>query len=276
MTPPPTALLATDLDGTLLRSDGTISPTVRTALAKAREHGVEVVFVTGRPPMFLPPVLAETGHQGMVLAANGAVEFDAATGRVLTTRTFSDDAVLDILRALSQVPGAADVRVMMHHPHQPEHPGIRLMGDFRDVQAKVAGELATGWQCVKIAAAGAPPHTSESLANSAATTVSELSAFTSAVAEFTWSMSTPALVELSPPGVHKGSALAAYAEGRRVPQACIHAVGDMPNDLPMFASAGRAYAVHNAHHSVLAAADEHLPGNEEDGVGVLLARLIAQ
>lgn len=42
--------------------------------------------------------------------------------------------------------------------------------------------------------------------------------------------------------------------------------GDMPNDLPLFAWAGRAYAVANGHPAVLAAADEIVPSNDEDGV----------
>lgn len=274
MTPPPRAILATDLDGTLLRTDGTVSPKVRSALATAGDHGIEVVFVTGRPPMFLPPVLADTGHQGTVLGANGAVTFDAATRTVTEIRTFDGDAVLGIVSALSRVPGAADVRVMMHHRNQPEHPGVRLLGDFDEVRAAATDLLEAGWECVKIAAVGAPPHTSASFAADAESAIASAQRGSPPAAEVTWSMSTPALVELSPPGVHKGSALAAYAAGREIAKADIYAVGDMPNDLPMFAAAGRAFAVRNAHPSVLAAAHEHLPGNDDDAVAVLLERLI--
>jgi len=40
-----------------------------------------------------------------------------------------------------------------------------------------------------------------------------------------------------------------------VPAAEVIAFGDMPNDLPMLAWAGRSYAMANAHQSVLDAAD---------------------
>ena len=43
-------LLATDLDGTLLRPDGSVSERTVTALSRAREVGFPVLFVTGRPP----------------------------------------------------------------------------------------------------------------------------------------------------------------------------------------------------------------------------------
>jgi hydroxymethylpyrimidine pyrophosphatase-like HAD family hydrolase len=52
------------------------------------------------------------------------------------------------------------------------------------------------------------------------------------------------------------------------------AVGDMPNDVPMLEWAGRAYAVANAHPSVLAVADDVLPSNDDDGVASLIDSLL--
>ncbi|MCP2244535.1 HAD family hydrolase [Lentzea aerocolonigenes] len=47
-------LIATDLDGTLLRNDRTLSRRSLAALRTATESGAEVVFVTARPPRFEP------------------------------------------------------------------------------------------------------------------------------------------------------------------------------------------------------------------------------
>lgn len=52
------------------------------------------------------------------------------------------------------------------------------------------------------------------------------------------------------------------------------AFGDMPNDLPLLAWAGHAVAVANAHPAVLRAADEVTLSNEEDGVALVLERLL--
>src|SRR5262249_32238779 len=71
------------------------------------------------------------------------------------------------------------------------------------------------------------------------------------------------LLEIAAPGVTKGSGLADVV-----------AVGDTPNDVAMLSWAGRAYAVANAHPAVLAVADEVLPSNDEDGVAVLIRRLL--
>jgi hydroxymethylpyrimidine pyrophosphatase-like HAD family hydrolase len=74
-------------------------------------------------------------------------------------------------------------------------------------------------------------------------------------------------------GVTKASALAALAARARIPAAEVIAFGDMPNDLPMLAWAGRAVAVANAHPAVLAAADEVTASNDDDGVALVLERL---
>lgn len=64
-------LVATDLDGTLLRSDGALSQRSRAALSAAGRAGMPVVLVTGRPPRSVPGLLERIGHHA-VIAANGA------------------------------------------------------------------------------------------------------------------------------------------------------------------------------------------------------------
>ena len=87
------------------------------------------------------------------------------------------------------------------------------------------------------------------------------------------SSSKEALLEISAPGVTKASALAGLAARAGIPAAEVVAFGDMPNDLPMLAWAGRAVAVANAHPKVLAVADEVTASNDEDGVALVLERL---
>ena len=57
-------VLATDLDGTLLRPDLTIGGLTRAAIGDAVAAGIHVVFVTGRPPRWMRVVAAEAGHAG--------------------------------------------------------------------------------------------------------------------------------------------------------------------------------------------------------------------
>jgi hydroxymethylpyrimidine pyrophosphatase-like HAD family hydrolase len=83
------------------------------------------------------------------------------------------------------------------------------------------------------------------------------------------------MIEMSAIGVNKGSGLEKYAVSRSMTAGDIAAVGDMPNDVPMIAWAGRGAAVDNAHDWVKEAATEFLPSNDEHGVAVFIDRIIA-
>ena len=49
----PPRLVATDLDGTLVHSDRTISPRTKAAVLAVQEAGAQFVMVTARPPRWL-------------------------------------------------------------------------------------------------------------------------------------------------------------------------------------------------------------------------------
>ena len=69
----PIRLVATDLDGTLLHDDGTISPRTRRAISRAQEAGITVVLVTARPPRTLRLLAEQAGVNGPAICCNGAV-----------------------------------------------------------------------------------------------------------------------------------------------------------------------------------------------------------
>jgi hydroxymethylpyrimidine pyrophosphatase-like HAD family hydrolase len=94
-------------------------------------------------------------------------------------------------------------------------------------------------------------------------------------AELTHSSSS-GLLEISAAGVSKATTLARLCDERGVDPAEVVAFGDMPNDLPMLAWAGTAYAVANAHPEVLAAVDRQAPSVLEDGVAQILEHLFAR
>ena len=54
------------------------------------------------------------------------------------------------------------------------------------------------------------------------------------------------------------------------------AFGDMPNDIPMFAWAGHGVAMANAHPDLLSVADEVTSSNDEDGIALVLERLLGE
>jgi hydroxymethylpyrimidine pyrophosphatase-like HAD family hydrolase len=81
------------------------------------------------------------------------------------------------------------------------------------------------------------------------------------------------LLEISAPGVDKGSALSRLAGDWGVPAHRVAAAGDMMNDLPMLQWSGHPYAVANAHPQLRALA-RPLPSNDDEGLAVLLEGVV--
>ena len=93
-------LVASDLDGTLLTSDGAVDERTRRAIAAAEAAGAVVVFCTARPPLWLKALAEATGHHGVAICANGAVVFDLHTESVLEATTLEPATALELVALL--------------------------------------------------------------------------------------------------------------------------------------------------------------------------------
>ncbi|MFC7469312.1 HAD family hydrolase [Actinomadura keratinilytica] len=87
-------------------------------------------------------------------------------------------------------------------------------------------------------------------------------------------MAGPGVVELLPLGLSKATGLSLAARRLDTKGAETIAFGDMPNDIPMFGWAGHGVAMANAHRELKAVADELTTSNAEDGIAVVLERLL--
>jgi Cof subfamily protein (haloacid dehalogenase superfamily) len=252
-------LVATDLDGTLLRSDGTVSARTREVLVELDGRGVPVVFVTGRPLRWMEQLWADVGAHGLAIVANGAIVYDVTAHRVREVCGIAREQGLEVTRAISAgVPGAAFAIETVD--------GIRLGDGFtgrHDLPASTPrGRLEDVWD----------QDATKVLVRHDALSFEELrEGVTAAVGDLatpSWSME--GLVEISAAGVTKAATLARVCAELDVEAADVVAFGDMPNDLPMLGWAGTSYAMDGAHPSVLAAAGRRAPANDEDGVATVL------
>ena len=260
-------LVATDLDGTIVRSDGEISERTRTALAAAEEAGLVVVFVTGRPPRWMKPVADATGHRGLAVCANGAVVYDLHREEVVQEFPMDADVARGIAEALRTV--VPDVAFAVegggrfgHEPHyraKYEVPPETVIAGLDELLDRPV---------LKLLARHTTMSTAE-LLDAAHEVVGELAVLTTA----TFS-ETDGLLELSAAGVTKAFGLERLAKEHGIGPEDVVAFGDMPNDLPMLVWAGHAVAVGNAHPDVIAVADEVTATNDEDGVAQVVERLI--
>ncbi|MFF7335655.1 HAD family hydrolase [Streptomyces sp. NPDC090306] len=267
------ALIATDLDGTLLRGDDTVSERSLAALARAAAAGARHLVVTGRPAPRVRPLLhglggpGGSGGAGLAVCAQGAQLYDVGSDRLLWSvtldRELAETALGKIEAEVGQVYAAVDqdgvdgltlIEPGYAMPH-PTLPAVRV------------GRRDDLWRApiskVLLRRPGLPD---DDLAAAARAVVGSLATVT---------MSGPGMVELQPCGITKatGLSLAAGHLGLRAEQAV--AFGDMPNDVPMFGWAAHGVAMANAHPELKAVADEITTSNEDDGIAVVLDRIFA-
>jgi Cof subfamily protein (haloacid dehalogenase superfamily) len=256
------ALVATDLDGTLIRSDGTVSARTRAALGRVRRCGVTIVFVTGRPSRVMAGIAAQTSASGLAICANGALVFDLDAGVAVSHRYLESATALRLAQAIrALVPDAAfAVESGVRFGREPAFE--TMWPDPQELVAAFPELLGTLPATKLLVRRGGRPFTE------VYDVIVEL-----AGADAVVTTSSTDLVEIAGPGVSKAVALAELAAQRGVSASDVVAFGDMPNDLPMFAWAGHAVAVANAHPDVLAAADEITTSNDDDGVALVLERL---
>lgn len=257
-------LVASDLDGTLLRDDGTVSARTAAALGALAAAGIEFVLVTARPPRWVDHLTFLPAH-GVVICVNGAVVYDVARGRVLEHLAMGHDLVSDLV---------ADLRTTFPDAEfAAERPGgFAVERAFRSPHA-VPDDVVTA-ERIEDALDDA---TVKLLVRSAATADEDLvEAIDRLLAGRAVVLHSGAdgLAEIHHPDVSKATALERWAAERGIGAADVWAFGDMPNDLAMLAWAGRGFAVANAHPSVLAAADEVCGANEQDGVAAVLESLL--
>lgn len=259
-------IVACDLDGTLLRSDGTLSERTRLALAAVHAAGSMVVACTARPVRWVRPLAGQFGGASVAVCVNGAVTWDLAGDSSLSELAIEAEVVSEVVAALTDLfPGGAWA---VEHTHRFGHePGYRprwpvpadtLVGAISGLVGQAPVKLM--FRHEDLSPDEMLPAARRALAG---------------LVELSHSNSSDGLLEISAAGVDKGSALASLCKRTGVQRHEVIAFGDMPNDLSLLGWAGTAVAVANAHSEVIAIATEVTAGNDEDGVAIVLERLLA-
>jgi len=257
-------LVATDLDGTLLRSDGTISARTLRALAAVRARGIPIVIVTARPPRTVHTLTRQLAD-GLAICGNGAIIYDLAQAAIVAQTTLAaavTHTLIEELRAV--IPGVAfAIEAGLRYGEEPGYAPTER--DPTDGELRIADALALSVAGVTKLIVRHPAWALDALFERVAALVGTRAAVTHSGAPF---------VEVAAPGVTKAAALAALCAQRGIAQRAVLAFGDGLNDLPLLTWAGQGIAVANAHPTVLAAAAAITATNDEDGVAVVLERLV--
>ncbi|MFH8566551.1 Cof-type HAD-IIB family hydrolase [Streptomyces sp. NPDC017988] len=276
---PRTRLIATDLDGTLLRDDKSVSDRTVAALAAAEEAGIEVFFVTGRPARWMDVVSAHVHGHGLAICGNGAAVVDLhggpGTHSFVKTRELERACALDVVRRLRAAsPGtsfAVERTGGLHHEetYPPLHmePG-ESVAPAEKLLAENPGDPVVAEQPVLKVLAFHPELAPDDFLVLARAAIGDRATVTRS--------SPSALLEISGPGVSKASTLELCCAERGISPEEVVAFGDMPNDIEMLTWAGTSYAMGNAHPDVIAAASGRTVANNDDGVAVVIERIVAE
>ncbi len=262
-------MVATDLDGTLLRADGTISPRTRETLTQTASVGVAIVLVTARPPRFVRALAGLTGLIGLAVCCNGALVYDIEQDRLVRHAPLEYAIARRLVTGLrAALPGVCFAFELGERYGW--EPGYALLDGALD--AHDAGPSGRVGEALDLCATPItklivrhPMLAADALLPRVRELAGEDAYVTHSGAPF---------VEVSAAGVQKALAVEALCADLGVAPREVVAFGDMPNDLPLLCWAGRGVAVANAHPQVLRVADEVTLSNEEDGVAAVLERLL--
>jgi Cof subfamily protein (haloacid dehalogenase superfamily) len=264
------ALVATDVDGTLLDPFEQITPRTRDAVAAAVAGGAHFVLATGRPPRWIPPVAEALGFGPMAVCANGAVLYDAATDRVISARTLSVEVLTELAEITTRaVPGAGlAVERIGRSAHDTATPQFVSAPGYEHAwlnpdNTEVSQEDLLSAPAVKLLVRR-PGMPSADLA-------AALSRHVGILGDITYS-TNDGLVEISAIGISKAVGVEEVARPLGISADDVVAFGDMPNDIPMLRWAGHGVAMGNAHPETVAAANEVTAPNGDDGVARVLER----
>lgn len=264
----PIAVVAVDLDDTLLNARLEISPRTRRAVAAARERGVHVVLATGRMYASARPYALQLHLQGPIVTYNGAL-VRTVRGKILAHRPVPLNAAREVLEAAARegwtTLAFVDDRLFVANIDD----GVRYYVSIARRPAYPVGDLRRFLHSepTKLLIVAPDGDTAGAIAQELDTRFQGRLQITRSKARF---------VEITRAGVSKGLALRDVAAYYQVPLSRIMAIGDGFNDLDMIRAAGLGVAVANSPAEVRDAADRVTESNEDDGVAIAIERWVLE
>ncbi|MEO7026819.1 MAG: HAD family hydrolase [Caulobacteraceae bacterium] len=258
--------VVSDVDGTLVRDDKSLSEVNRSVVAKLRQRGVAFALVSSRPPRGLAAVIAALDISTVVAGFNGGVIADPRL-EVLEQHLLAPVVALRTVEALAA--RGVDAWVFSGREWFLQNPNasnvtreIRTVNFQPTVVPDFGAALETAGKIVGVSQDAGLLERCEA----------ELSAELSGRASV--ARSQPYYLDITHPLANKGAALRAIARLLAVPLEEIAVIGDGPNDVAMFAPAGFSIAMGNAEAAVQRAADVVTDTNNADGFAAAMDRFI--
>jgi len=255
--------VVTDLDGTLVRSDFSMSPATLEALDRIHAAGIRFVVATARTPQGLEYLGVPADRVDIAVCCSGSIGWSpqrrlgtwqemlgpSAVARVVEIAEAERAGVASFDGATWRMTGEY-ARLSPDQPH-----GItRVVVDAASLAAAACCTMAVrhaGGDLTRIAALVTADGEAGALSHVGRTTV----------------------LDVTRRGVDKGTGTVRALASLGLEAGTAISFGDMPNDLAMFRVTGRSYSVGDVHPDVVSAADEVVADVEHDGFARKIAEL---
>ena len=257
-------LICTDLDGTLLRDDKSISRENLDAVEHFKREGGYFTFVTGRMPFFVSDIYNAVRPNAPIGCINGGGLYDFTRGDYIWRAELSTEA-MELVRAVdTAVPGV----------------GIQVNCFYKTYFSKenetmVRFRAVTGLPNLVCHYDEVPEPVAKIIFGSEDEAellrVAELLRAHPLADRFDFIRSEHTLFEILPKGVGKGTSVTRLAEHLGLDRRRTVAVGDYDNDVSMLTAAGLGVAVANASPAAIAAADAVTVSNGEHAIAKVIS-----
>ena len=262
------ALIVSDFDGTLLKSDGTVGKETQNSIRRFMKNGGHFAVSTGRTPAGILPRVRELGLRGVVACGQGASIVDIERGELILDGRMDNSLAVAVCKKMEEM----QLHIHVYEPwgfySNMDDEGLKAYEDVVKVKGKVIADKPisqfleeSGFCPSKLSVLVA--------AEDRDWVYAELSkAFQSDTCYVT--ASSEYLVEVGNSAYTKGSSVAFLAKYYGVQPEKVICIGDQPNDLSMLKAAGLGFAVKNADKELKDNAIVFAYTNDEDAVGKII------
>ncbi len=263
-------LLALDVDGTIAPPGtvrgGDFDPDLLDALNRVSRRGTRIVLATGRNIVSMRGLLSRLDASAVAVLTNGTVIRDQAGGRVVRVRHLGLSAAR---RATTMIRSHGMHAIWIESPHAADRYLVDGPWWTHQPTRKYLANKPPFVRPLLDPIAAAPPVDIFALGSATAVAAAEaalrweLGEQVSLVSWWSERLDAAGL-EVLPPGVTKGEAVAWLANVFDITNSQAMAVGDDRNDIEMLRWAGSSVAIAGAPPDVIAAADR-VVANEGEG-----------
>lgn len=259
-------LICTDIDGTLLSSDHTISQENKEAIEYFKSEGGKFTVVTGRMPYFACDLYQKAGTNAPIGCINGGGVYDFENKKYLWQATMHSD-VEKLIKCVDEKLPSIGIQINTYDKVYfcKENKSMERFRRITGVENTVCDYVGFSEPIAKIVFGGETDEEinllSETLKNHP---LSE---------NFGFIRSEKTLYEILPKGIGKGTALLNIAKALNIDVGKTVAVGDYDNDVSMFKAAGVGIAVSNASPAAKEAADFITVSNDENAIARVICDL---